>query len=360
MFSCRTIVSSGSGTANSLIRKGVSHPRAASGIVVAKEDSEQKPMRGHESYRMSAVRTNFFTNPRARHGFRLRSCSIAGVGSCLPERVLTNAELGKMVGEDGSWILARTGIRERRLAAPDMHFPATACLVQAKLGAHRAAAFDMKAAGAGFLHALEIGHQFVMTCALERVLVIGAEKLSAVVDWRDCDTCVLFGDGAGAAVLEHLPGTGGLLASCLGSDGGQANLLSMPGGGSRCPASQDSVASGLHFLRMNGRKMFKQAVQAMTHAGRETLRQCDLSISQIQCIIPHQSNRRIINAFAERLGASPKQLFMNLATRGNTGAASIPIALDEAVQTRRIQRGDLILLVAFGSGLTWGSTVIRW
>ena len=345
---------------------------------------------------MRAVKTNFFTNPRARHGFRLRSCSIAGVGSCLPERVLTNAELGKMVGEDGSWILARTGIRERRLAAdyeftshlateaarralrnaglggdqmdlivlatntPDMHFPATACLVQAKLGAHRAAAFDMKAAGAGFLHALEIGHQFVMTCALERVLVIGAEKLSAVVDWRDCDTCVLFGDGAGAAVLEHLPGTGGLLASCLGSDGGQANLLSMPGGGSRCPASQDSVASGLHFLRMNGRKMFKQAVQAMTHAGRETLRQCDLSISQIQCIIPHQSNRRIINAFAERLGASPKQLFMNLATRGNTGAASIPIALDEAVQTRRIQRGDLILLVAFGSGLTWGSTVIRW
>ncbi len=345
---------------------------------------------------MSAVRTNFFTNPRARHGLRLRSCSIAGVGSCLPERVLTNAELGKRVGEDGSWILARTGIRERRLAAddeftshlateaarralrnaglggdqmdlivlatntPDMHFPATACLVQAKLGAHRAAAFDMKAAGAGFLHALEIGRQFVMTYALERVLVIGAEKLSAVVDWRDCDTCVLFGDGAGAAVLEHLPGISGLLASCLGSDGGQANLLSMPGGGSRCPASQDSVASGLHFLRMNGRKMFKQAVQAMTRAASEALRQCDLSISQIHCIIPHQSNRRIINAFAERLGASPKQLFMNLATRGNTGAASIPIALDEAVQTRRIQRGDLILLVAFGSGLTWGATVIRW
>jgi 3-oxoacyl-[acyl-carrier-protein] synthase-3 len=345
---------------------------------------------------MSAVRTNFFTNPRARYGFHQRSCSITAVGSCLPERVLTNAEVGKMVGEDESWILALTGIRERRLAGdneftshlaseaarralrnaglggdqidlivlatntPDMHFPATACLVQAKLGAHRAAAFDLRAGGAGFLHALEIGRQFVMTYALERVLVIGAEKLSAVVDWRDCDTCVLFGDGAGAAVLEHFPGTRGVLASCLGSNGDQADLLSMPGGGSRCPASQDSVASGLHFLRMNGRKMFKQAVHAMAHAAREALRQCNLSISQIQCIIPQQSNRRIINAFAERLGASPKQVFMNLATRGNTGAASIPIALDEVVQTRRIQRGDLILLVAFGSGLTWGATVIRW
>jgi 3-oxoacyl-[acyl-carrier-protein] synthase-3 len=199
-----------------------------------------------------------------------------------------------------------------------------------------------------------------MTHAAERVLVIGAEKLSAVVDWCDRDTCVLFGDGAGAAVLEHRPGTSGLLASCLGSNGDQANLLSMPGGGSRFPASQDSVASGLHYLRMSGRKTFKQAVQAMTHAAREALSQCDLSISQIHCLIPHQSNRRIINAFAERLGASPEQLFLNLATRGNTGAASIPIALDEALQIRRIRRGDLVLLVAFGSGLTWGATVVRW
>lgn len=342
------------------------------------------------------LNTTSFTNPRARHGFRLRSCSITAVGSCLPERVLTNAELGKMVGEDGNWILARTGIRERRLAAeneftshlaaeaaqralrnaglggdqidlivvatstPDMLFPATACLVQAKLGARGVPAFDMRAAGAGFLHALETGRQFVATHAAERVLVVGAEKLSAVVDWCNRDTCVLFGDGAGAAVLEHRTGISGVLASCLGSDGGQANLLSMPGGGSRFPASQDSVLSGLHFLRMSGRKTFKQAVQAMTHAAREALSQSDLSISQIDCIIPHQSNRRIINALAERLGASPEQLFLNLETRGNTGAASIPIALDEAVQTRRIRPGDLVLLVAFGSGLTWGATVIRW
>jgi 3-oxoacyl-[acyl-carrier-protein] synthase III len=321
---------------------------------------------------------------------------VTGVGACLPERVLTNAELGEKLGKDDNWILTRTGIRERRFAAdneftsdlalraaeralrranprgdridliivatstPDMMFPATACLVQARLGARRAAAFDLKAGGSGFLCALEIGRQFVMTHAVERVLVIGAEKLSAVVDWCDPDTCVLFGDGAGAIVLEHRPNSSGLLVSSLGSDGHGAKLLYVPGGGSRVPASYGSVTSRLHFLRMDGRKTFKQAVQVMCRATRDALDRNNLSLSQIRCIIPHQSNRRITEAFAERLGASPEQFFVNLERQGNTSAASVPIALDEAVETGRIRRGDLVLLTAFGGGLTWGATVIEW
>jgi 3-oxoacyl-[acyl-carrier-protein] synthase-3 len=322
---------------------------------------------------------------------------VIGVGACLPERVLTNAELGEKLGKDAGWILARTGIRERRLAAdneftsdlavraaeqalrkanlrgdqvdliivatstPDMMFPATACLVQAKLGARRAAAFDLKAGASGFLYALEIGRQFVMTHAVERVLIIGAEKLSAVVDWCDPDTCVLFGDGAGAIVLEHRPNSIGLLlASSLGSDGYAANLLYMPGGGSRIPASYGSVTSKLHCLHMDGKKTFKQAVQVMCRAACDALSRNNLALLQIRCIIPHQSNRRIIEAFAARLGAPPEQIFVNLDRRGNTSAASIPIALDEAAETGRIRRGDLVLLAAFGAGLTWGATVIEW
>src|SRR5215204_5385110 len=337
-----------------------------------------------------------FRNPRAKNNFQGRSCSVAAVGSYVPERVLTNADIEKMVDTSDDWIVSRTGIRERRIAAeneftsdmgakaalaamqranitaeqidliivatitPDMPFPATACLVQQKIGARRAAAFDIEAACSGFIFALEIGQQFVMSHTYETVLVIGAEKLSSIVNWKDRNTCVLFGDGAGAAILQHRPQAHGLLTACMGSDGSKAELLSMPGGGSRCPATQESLIAGHHFLRMDGKETFKSAVNAMYTAAQEALRRCELDISQIKCVIPHQANRRIIDAVGERLGVKPDQLFVNLDKYGNTSAASVAIALDEAVESGRIQRGDLILLVVFGAGLTWGAAVIEW
>lgn len=337
-----------------------------------------------------------FKNPRAQHGFQGRTCSITAVGSYVPERILTNADLEKMVDTSDEWITTRTGIKERRVAAagevtsdlgaraaeraierarinpeqidliimatitPDMPFPSTACLVQQKIGARRAAAFDIEAACSGFIYGLEIGQQFIMSRTYDTILVIGAEKLSTIIDWKDRNTCVLFGDGAGAAILQNRAHSHGLLTACMGADGSRAGLLSMPAGGSRCPATQDSVASRLHYLRMDGKETFKNAVNAMFTAAQEALRRCELDISQIKCVIPHQANRRIIDAVAERLGAKPEQLFINLEKYGNTSAASVAIALDEAVQAGRIQRGDLVLLVVFGAGLTWGAAVIEW
>src|SRR5205085_1025494 len=243
---------------------------------------------------------------------------------------------------------------------PDMMFPSTACLVQHKIGARRSAAFDIEAACSGFIYALEIGQQFIMSRTYDTVLVIGAEKLSAIVDWTDRNTCVLFGDGAGAAILQHRPEAHGLLTACMGAEGDKAELLCMPGGGSRCPATTDSVKSRLHFLRMDGKETFKSAVTAMCTAAREALRRCELNISQIKCVIPHQANRRIIDAVGERLGVKPEQVFVNLEKYGNTSAASVAIALDEAVRTGRIQRGDLVLMIVFGAGLTWAAAVIEW
>lgn len=345
---------------------------------------------------MSASTTQHFKNPRAKHNFLGRTCSITGVGSHVPEKILTNADLEKMVETSDEWITTRTGIKQRRIAAadeftsdlaakaglramqmagvtagqidliivatitPDMPFPSTACLVQNKLGAKRAAAFDLEAACSGFIYALEIGQQFIMSRTYETVLVIGAEKLSAITDWQDRNTCVLFGDGAGAAILQNRQNSHGLLTVVMGADGEKADLLFMQGGGSRCPATVDSVSARLHFLRMEGKETFKNAVQAMQSAAEEALRRCELSISQIKCIIPHQANRRIIDAVGERLGARPEQLFVNLEKYGNTSAASVAIALNEAVESGRIQRGDLILLVVFGAGLTWGAAVIEW
>ena len=215
---------------------------------------------------------------------------------------------------------------------PDMPFPSTACLVQQKIGAKRAAAFDLEAACSGFIYGLEIGQQFIMSRTYDTVLVIGAEKLSSIADWKDRNTCVLFGDGAGAAVLQNRANAHGLLTAVMGADGGKANLLFMPGGGSRCPATKDSVDARLHFLRMEGKETFKNAVQAMCTAAQEALRRCEMDISRIKCIIPHQANRRIIDAVGERLGATPEQLFINLHNYGNTSAASVAIALDEAVR----------------------------
>ena len=345
---------------------------------------------------MSSSTTTTFKNPRAQHGFQGRSCSILSVGSYVPERILTNQDLEKMVETSDEWITTRTGIKQRRIAAeseytsdlatkaaqrameragvnaedidliivatitPDMTFPATACLVQHKIGARKAAAFDVEAACSGFIYALEIGQQFIMSRTYNTVLVIGAEKLSTIVDWKDRNTCVLFGDGAGAAILQNRPNAHGLLTACMGAEGDKAELLCMPGGGSRCPASIKSVTSGLHFLRMDGKETFKSAVTAMYTAGREALRRCELDITQIKYVIPHQANRRIIDAVGERLGATSEQVFVNVDKFGNTSAASVAIALDEAVESGRIQRGDLILLVVFGAGLTWAAAVIEW
>src|SRR2546421_640061 len=345
---------------------------------------------------MSSSTSPRFKNPRARYNFQGRTCSITGVGSYVPARVLTNAELEKMVDTSDEWITSRTGIRERRLAAkteftsdlaaqaalramrkggvtphqidliivatitPDMPFPSTACLVQKKIGAHRAAAFDLEAACSGFIYGLEIAQQFIMSRTYDTVLVIGAEKLSTIVDWEDRNTCVLFGDGAGAAVLQNRANAHGLLTAVMGADGDKADLLFMPGGGSRCPATADSVSSRQHYLRMEGKETFKNAVQAMVTAANEALQRCEIDITRIKCVIPHQANRRIIDAMGERLGAKPEQLFVNVEKYGNTSAASVAIALDEAVESGRVQRGDLILLVVFGAGLTWGAAVIEW
>ncbi len=345
---------------------------------------------------MSPSAQSKFKNPRARFNFQGRTCSITGVGSYVPAKVLTNAELEKMVDTSDEWITSRTGIKERRIAAkdeftsdlaaraamraiqragtspgeidliivatitPDMPFPSTACLVQQKIGANRAAAFDLEAACSGFIYALEIAQQFIMSRTYDTVLVIGAEKLSSIVDWEDRNTCVLFGDGAGAAVLQNRPNAHGLLTAVMGADGDKAELLFMPGGGSRCPASAESVASRLHYLRMEGKETFKNAIQAMQTAATEALTRCEIDISKIKLIIPHQANRRIIDAVGERLGAKPEQLFVNLHKYGNTSAASVAIALDEAVESGRVHRGDLILLVVFGAGLTWGAAVIEW
>jgi 3-oxoacyl-[acyl-carrier-protein] synthase-3 len=232
--------------------------------------------------------------------------------------------------------------------------------VQRAIGARRAAAFDLEAACSGFIYGLEIAQQFIMSRTYDTVLVIGAEKLSSIVDWQDRNTCVLFGDGAGAAVLQNRPHAHGLLTAVMGADGSKSDLLYMPGGGSRCPATAESVASRTHFLRMEGKETFKNAVQAMLTAAQEAMRRCEIDITRIKCIIPHQANRRIIEAVGDRLGARPDQLFINLHRYGNTSAASVAIALDEAVETGRVQRGDLILMIVFGAGLTWGAAVIEW
>jgi 3-oxoacyl-[acyl-carrier-protein] synthase-3 len=207
---------------------------------------------------------------------------------------------------------------------------------------------------------LEIGQQFIMSRTYETVLVIGAEKLSSITNWKDRNTCVLFGDGAGAAVLQNRENSHGLLTAVMGADGNKADLLSMPGGGSACPATMQSVTDGLHFLRMDGKETFKNAVQAMVSAANEVMRRCEIDITKVKCIIPHQANRRIIDAVGDRLGGTPEQVFVNLDKYGNTSAASVAIALDEAVKSGKILRGDLILIVVFGAGLTWGAAVIEW
>lgn len=325
-----------------------------------------------------------------------RTVSIIGTGSYVPERVLTNAELEKMVDTSDEWITSRTGIKERRIAAeneatsdiaakaalaaienagiapeeidlilvatisPDMLFPATSCFVQHKIGAKRAACFDLSAACAGFLYAVEIAQQFITSHTFDTILVIGAEKLSTLVDWTDRNTCVLFGDGAGAAILRNKKDSHGVIATYMGSDGAFTDILAIPGGGSRCPMTINNIDQKLNTIKMVGKEVYKQAVNAMWTAAMQALKQSGLAIEDIACIIPHQANIRIIEAIADRMKLPMDRFFVNVNRYGNTSAAAIAIALDEAHRMGKFKPGDYILLVAFGSGLTWASTVVHW
>lgn len=320
---------------------------------------------------------------------------ILGTGSYVPERVLTNADLERMVATSDAWIMERTGIRERRLAAPgeacsdlavqaaeraleaagvaaadldlillatctgDYPVPSTACLVQHRLGAARAAACDIGAACCGFLYGLGVGDAYVRT-GTRHVLVIGAEVMSAVTDWTDRNTCVLFGDGAGAAVLGPSEGDRGILSSHLHSDGGLWDLIAVPGGGSRMPPSEKMVAERQQYIKMRGNETFKVAVKTLEDSVREALTANHLTVDDLDLLVPHQANMRIIKAVASRLGLPLEKVMLNLERYGNTSAASIPLALDEAVKAGRITEGSLVLMEAFGAGLTWASTVVRW
>jgi 3-oxoacyl-[acyl-carrier-protein] synthase-3 len=325
----------------------------------------------------------------------LRRAGILGTGSYVPAKIITNFDLEKRLDTSDEWIRSRTGIRERRIAAPhqatsdlalaaarkaleqarlspseidmiivatctpDMLFPATAAIVQAELGASRAAAFDLNAVCSGFSYALEVGAQLVACGSFERVLVIGADIMSRTLNWDDRSTCVLFGDGAGAAVLGPVE-KGGIVSSVLGADGSGGPLLQIPAGGSREPISTDTIHDRRNTMQMNGREVYKFAVQVMGEAAMQALDKCGLSPCDVALFIPHQANIRIIESAARRLDLPPERVFVNLDRYGNTSAASIPLALDEAVSCRRIREGDIVVTVGFGAGLTWGANVIQW
>ena len=326
----------------------------------------------------------------------MRSAGIAGLGKAVPEKILTNLDLERMVETSDQWIVERTGIHERRIVgdgesastlavqagrdalrnggiAPeqvdlvicatisgDMPFPATASLVQNALGATRAAAFDLQAGCSGFAYALAVGAQFVQTGGYDTVLVVGVDVLSRMTDWTDRATCVLFGDGAGAAVLRPVADGAGLLSFDLGSDGSGGELLKIEAGGSRKPASAETVAGREHFIKMDGREVFKFAVKIMGESAERALAQCGIPASDVDLFVPHQANVRIIESATRRLDIPPEKVFVNVGKYGNTSAGSIPIALHEAYYSGRIREGNVIVTVGFGAGLTWASCVMRW
>jgi 3-oxoacyl-[acyl-carrier-protein] synthase-3 len=323
--------------------------------------------------------------------------TIAGTGSYLPEKILTNDDLSKFVETSDEWIVTRTGIRERRIATegestshlgskaakkaleqagmaaeeldliivatitPDTLTPATACYVQQQLGATKAVAFDISAACSGFLYAMKIAQRMIESGAFENALIIGAEKLSAFVNWEDRTTCVLFGDGAGAAVLRaSREDEGRILATDIGTDGKQTHLLNIPGGGSACPITIDNAGKGLATLAMLGKEVFKHAVTRMKNSANLVIERAGLQPDDIAVVIPHQANLRIIDAIASRLDVPNDRVFVNLHKYGNTSAAAIAIALDEAHREGKMKRGDKIVMIAFGAGLTWAAAAIEW
>lgn len=323
-----------------------------------------------------------------------QSC-ITGLGAFIPARVLTNFELEKMVETSDEWIRTRTGISERHIAepgesasdlgsraaaealanaglkpdaldliivatiTPDMLFPSTACYLQKKIGA-KCGAFDMAAACAGFPYALSVADAFIRSGIYRNILVVGAEVLSGFINWKDRSTCVLFGDGAGAAVISRSPNEHGIVATYLGADGGESEILQIPGGGSIHPTTEQTVRDGLHYLKMDGSEVFKIAVRTMELAVREVLNRANLTVDQIDCLIPHQANSRILTAVTERLELPRDKVFINVDRYGNMSSASTVVALYEAVKHGQIKKDSKVVLVAFGGGLTWASAVIRW
>ncbi|MEP6568148.1 MAG: beta-ketoacyl-ACP synthase III [Acidobacteriota bacterium] len=321
---------------------------------------------------------------------------ILGTGHSYPEGILTNAELEKMVETSDDWITSRTGIKQRRKAAPgeytsqfavraarqaieraglqatdidlllcatvspDQILPSTGCIIQAELGANKAAAMDIVAACSGFLYGLTIADTMVRTGQSKYALVIGAEVLTQYVDYTDRNTCVLFGDGAGAAVLGPVEGDRGILAARIKSDGRYEEQLFSPGGGTRRPATAATLAAGDHFFKMRGNELFKVAVRSMTDISKEVLEEAGLSASDVKLFIPHQANQRITDGVASKLNVESERVYSNIAMHGNTSSASIPIALDECVEAGKLNPGDLVLMASFGGGVTWGGVLVRW
>ncbi len=309
---------------------------------------------------------------------------------------MTNADLEKIVDTTDEWIKTRTGIEERHIAdkdeatsdmavkaahlalkdakvsaadldliivatvTPDNLFPPTACLVQHQIKATKAAAFDLEAACPGFVYGLTIATQFIQAGFYKTILIIGAEKLSAITNWKDRSTCVLLGDGAGAVVVQAVAGNNGILSCYLAADGAGGEFLQMPGGGSRHPATVETVEKGMHFLQMNGREVYKMAAKVMVEGIHSVVQRGGYAIGDLQWIFPHQANIRIIEALAEKIDIPKERIYINIQKYGNTSAASIPLALDEAYQQGKLKPGDLITLVSFGSGFVWGAVLLRW
>lgn len=327
---------------------------------------------------------------------QLNPVGILGTGKYVPERILTNQELEQMVETNDEWIVTRTGMRERRIAAPeqatsdlalhasqaalkaagisaedldliivatitpDMFFPSTACLLQDKLGAKKAAAFDLSAACSGFIYGLATASNMIATGMYKHVLVVGAETLSRITDYTDRNTCILFGDGAGAVVLGQVQEGRGFQSFELGADGSGGELLKVCGGGSRMPSSAESIENKHHFIYMAGNEVFKFAVRIMGNAAEAALRKAGIDKTEIDLLIPHQANIRIINSAMNRLDLPAEKCMINLDKYGNVSAASIPIALAEAVEQNRVKEGDKLVMVGFGGGLTWGASVLIW
>jgi 3-oxoacyl-[acyl-carrier-protein] synthase III len=321
---------------------------------------------------------------------------ILGTGHSYPEGILTNADLAKIVETSDDWITTRTGIKQRRKAAPneytsmfavraarqaierarldpsdidlllcatvtpDQILPSTGCIVQAELGANNAAAMDVVAACSGFLYGVSLADSMIRTGQVRHAVVVGAEILTQYVDYTDRQTCVLFGDGAGAAVLGPVDSSRGILASKIKSDGRYEEQLFSPGGGTRRKPTAETLASGDHFFKMKGNELFKVAVRSMAEISREVLDRAGVKSDDISLFIPHQANQRITEAVADRLNVDVSKVYSNIAVHGNTSSASIPIALDECVEAGRVKEGDLVLMASFGGGVTWGAVLMRW
>ncbi len=325
----------------------------------------------------------------------MKKVGIIGVGKYLPEKILSNNDLEKMVDTSDEWITTRTGIKTRHLVSdgqassdlainaakealedagilaedldliivatitPDMEFPSTACFLQRGLGAKKAASFDVSAACSGFVYALVTAQQFLLCGTYKNALIVGSEVLSSITDWQDRNTCVLFGDGAGAAVLAPVA-SGGIISTYLGSDGTLSDLLMLPGGGSRIPATHKSIDNRLHYIKMRGNELYKLAVKIMVNSAREAIKLAGLESKDVDWVIPHQANVRILMSMANKLGISQEKIYLNIDKYGNMSSASTAIALCEAIKSGCIKKGNIVLIDAFGGGLVWGACVIKW